>query len=222
MDATPEPTIVYQSAVASLVVQLLVGGVTLVGAFLVPTTEPDLRDIFVLELVSQVIEFTWYAVVVWQARRIVTWTRYLDWYVSTPVMLVSMALFFYHRRGVSIDWARGRVGALYTALSMNALMLSAGFAYETHAIPRRPALFVGFVALGVSFGSLARVMDPSDGASVAVFASTAVVWALYGVAAGVLDTASKNVAYNALDVVSKNGYGVFLFGYALTRRSGVR
>ena len=44
-----------------------------------------------------------------------------------------------------------------------------------------------------------------------------IVWGLYGIAA-TQDDVTKNVAYNALDVVSKN-YGVFLFVYLLARRN---
>jgi hypothetical protein len=45
--------------------------------------------------------------------------------------------------------------------------------------------------------------------------TTFVVWGLYGVAAALADV-PKNVMYNAIDVVSKNGFGLFIFVYALT------
>ena len=39
------------------------------------------------------------------------------------------------------------------------------------------------------------------------------IWALYGVAAP-LSPSSKSIAYNCLDVVSKNLYGVVVAAYA--------
>ena len=105
-DGTPGPRrslAVYRSAVVSLALQLLVGLVTAAG-FFVPLPEEsadDLRLIFVLEVSSQIIEFVYYLVVVCLYKSIATWTRYLDWVISTPIMLLSTVLFFQHRAGRS-------------------------------------------------------------------------------------------------------------------------
>ena len=208
-------SIVYRSAVASLAVQVTVGAVTLAGLF-VPLPKQDqeeLRLIFGLELGSQLVEFVYYLFVVCRFRTILTWTRYLDWVVSTPVMLVSTALFFRHRRGQSAAGVWDE--ALWVALGLNWLMLAFGFALEvSRALPPFLALAAGGAAFVGSFTSLARFVDGDDAVSVGLFGTMYVVWALYGVAAA-FDDVPKNVAYNALDVVSKNFYGVFLFVYAL-------
>ena len=207
--------LVYRSAVASLAVQVVVGAVTLAGIFvpLPKSDRNDLRVIFGLELGSQVVEFVYYLLVVCRYRTILTWTRYVDWVISTPVMLVSTALFFCHRREVDLEWADGR---LLAVLGLNWLMLAFGFALEvSRAIPPIVALSLGGLAFVGSFTVLALFVAPTDALSVGLFSAMYVVWALYGVAAG-LDEVPKNVSYNALDVVSKNFYGLFLFVYALT------
>ena len=56
---------------------------------------------------------------------------------------------------------------------------------------------------------------PVDSVSTSLFAIMYAVWGLYGVAAAFPDD-QKNIAYNGLDIVSKNFYGVFLFAYSLT------
>ena len=211
-------TLVYRSAVASLAVQVIVGTVTLAGLF-VPLSkqekEEDLRLIFGLELGSQLIEFVYYLLVVCRFRTILTWTRYLDWVISTPIMLVSTALFFRHRRGQSAAGVWNENGALWAALGLNWLMLAFGFTLEvSRALPPVLSLALGGAAFVGSFTSLARCVDGDDAVSVGLFGAMYVVWALYGVAAALNDV-PKNVAYNALDVVSKNFYGVFLFAYAL-------
>ena len=84
----------YTSAVGSLVAQILRGLVTFLGLLFVPKDqEGDLQPIFMLELSSQLIEFLWYLAVVCYYREITTWTRYIDWFSSTPVMLISTVLF---------------------------------------------------------------------------------------------------------------------------------
>ena len=47
-----------------------------------------------------------------------------------------------------------------------------------------------------------------------LFKFLVVVWGLYGIAA-MTDIKSKNIAYNLLDIVSKNFYGLFIYYYIL-------
>lgn len=198
---------VRQSAVASLCVQLLVAAITAAG-FAQPTERRDqLAPVLGLELGSQLIEMAWYTWVVCRYTRIRTWTRYLDWVISTPLMIVSLALFFAHRRNVDI----AAVPALYLSLVFNWAMLFFGYVYER--IRADPVyLLLGTIAFGGSFFCLGTIVDWSDVLSRGLFVVTYIVWSLYGVAAA-LDDVSKNVGYNALDVVSKNCYGIFLFVY---------
>ena len=207
--------IVYRSAVASLLVQVVVGGVTAAG-FFVEDVSTDLQTILAFEFSSQIVEFLWYLVVVCRDREIRTWTRYLDWVLSTPVMLTSTALFFRLRRGEDL---LGVVEspALWLSLSLNWLMLAFGFLMEVSStFSRFAGLAFGGAAFVGSFTMLARFVDVADTLSLGLYVSMYGVWALYGVAAALPDV-PKNVSYNALDIVSKNFYGVFLFVYALTR-----
>lgn len=206
-------TLVYRTAVASLGVQLVMALVTAVG-FLVPLpsdAKKDLVPIFALEVCSQVVELVWYAYVVCRFREIVTWTRYIDWVISTPVMLLSTMLFFEHRggRALAVDDP-----LLHVCLGLNWGMLAFGFALETGRLEPFLGLAFGGVAFVVSFTALATFVDTGDALSVGLFATIYAVWALYGVAAALGDV-PKNVSYNGLDIVSKNFYGVFLLVYAL-------
>lgn len=211
--------LVYKSAVASLGVQLLTMGLTVATFFIDIKSEAvrrDLDSILALETVAGGIEFVWYAVAVWNARTIYTWTRYVDWFVSTPAMLVSTALFFHHRRGIPLgDVFDGYL--LYVCLGFNACMLGFGLLAELGMLPVLAALAGGGAAFVASFTALATFLgsEDVDTMSVILYTSMYAVWGCYGVAAAFPDTA-KNVAYNGLDVVAKNFYGVFLFVYALT------
>lgn len=209
-------SLVLKSAVASLAVQFIVGGITLAGFFLdIPDYKRnDITVILSLEFSSQVIEFLWYIVTVIRYSEIQTWTRYLDWTASTPVMLISTALFFQHRyekdlSAIFLDWP------IYACLAFNWIMLAFGFAAETNFMPRTPALFLGSFAFVGTFTCLAVPILESDGLSIQLFWTMYTVWGLYGVAAA-FPYKPKNVAYNLLDLVSKNFYGIFLFVYSLT------
>lgn len=207
-------SLVYRSAVASLAAQVLVALVTSATYFVPVSYGDDIVAIVSLELASQLIEFVWYALVVFRFRTILTWTRYLDWVVSTPIMLVSTAFFFHHRRRLPIV-AVFESYRLYLCLALNWLMLAFGFAVETGAMTRRfVGLALGGAAFVGSFTALSLFLDRDDPVSAWLFVAMYVVWGLYGVAAGFPD-APKNVSYNALDVVSKNFYGVFLFLYVV-------
>lgn len=207
--------IVYKTAVGSLVAQVLLGIFTTLGFFVgVPKhLEDDLFPIFVLEISSQIIEFVWYCIVVCRYGEITTWTRYFDWFFSTPLMLISTVLFFLHRTNANVDEFL-KSGRLYMLIMFNWLMLSFGFALELNAISKLFGIAFGTVMLIASFYIMATFLQ-DDELSIALFIFMFVVWFLYGVAAA-LPYKEKNVSYNGLDIVSKNFYGVFLTVYSFT------
>lgn len=213
-------SIVRTSAIASLTAQLLIGTVTSIGFFLDVKNEQDREDlntILAFEVSSQVIEFLWYAAVLIQSQTITARLRYIDWVLSTPIMLISLALFFRHRDSTTPSSSVLSVFdsyEIYACLGVNWIMLAFGFAMESMWISDIVGLFGGGLSLVGSFTLLA-VLTPIDTLSHVLFWVTFGVWGLYGVAAAFSDV-PKNVMYNAIDVVSKNCFGLFLFVYALT------
>ena len=205
--------IVYKSTVLSLVAQVVLGLVTYIGyLFGVPKhLEDDLFPIFLLELSSQLIEVLWYLIVVVLQKKITTWTRYIDWFFSTPVMLFSTVLFFIHRGEGEYDEFL-RSGRLYMIVMFNWLMLSFGFAMELETISRAVGIGLGTAMLIATFATMASFLT-DDVLSVTLFVAMFSVWLLYGVAAA-FPYKEKNVTYNVLDIVSKNFYGLFLTVYA--------
>lgn len=207
---------VEQTARWSIAAQVVLGLVTLLGFVKVPSDDTQfLSVLLVLDVAVQLVEFTFYAIFVW-IKRLDTWYRYLDWYISTPIMLVqTMALLEYMRDTTltvgtfaSVHWR----DMLYVIL-VNSFMLSFGLSAELGWIPRGPAIALGFVPFVAVFAVMfARFSH--DAASVGILLFMCVVWALYGFAA-LLAYVPKNVAYNCLDVLSKNFYGVVVAGILL-------
>ena len=166
----------------------------------------SLKNVLLLESLSQAVEFAWYALVLYRGWVIEASKRYYDWVLSTPLMLLSLALFFSYRRGGSVDEDRL---ALAAVLLFDELMLFFGYLLERGRLNAFPAVFLGMLSLIGVFVSLSAFVEAEDGLSQGLLITTMLVWSLYGFAA-LLPTVPKNVAYNLLDLVSKNGFGMFL------------
>lgn len=218
--------VVRRTAVWSIYIQLAFTGVT-AGSLLLPLDgkEVALIHIAILETVSQVVEFVYYMLAVYYYRGIRTWTRYIDWYVSTPVMLISfMAFYVYRTSGRTLDVLftdPQLAGPTAAILFLNAAMLTLGLIAELRGDAfayRMTCLTLGMVVF-LTYSLIifeTHVLHSGDGLQVALFMFVFVVWGCYGIASA-LPYAAKNVAYNGLDIVAKNFYGLAIFGYALTR-----
>nr|APF29513.1 proteorhodopsin [uncultured bacterium] len=215
--------LVQKTASASLAIQFMAGIVT-VATFFVPAPPnyeytDDVRLIVGIEGASQVVEFVYYFVAVaFFKGDITTWTRYIDWFISTPVMLLSTTMFFVHRtQGDILSVLDLRTSPhMFTAFALNALMLSFGLAMELDRIPRVVGVGFGTLAFTASFSFVARYVDDTDEMSFTLFWCIFGVWLMYG-AVATFPYIPRNVAYNLLDIVSKNFYGLFLFVYLVTR-----
>ena len=200
----------FTSTIVSLSTQVVLAVLTF-GASFVSKVPQDLRVRLILEGVSQVSEFSWYAAVVCFYKEIVTWTRYIDWAWSTPLMIITACFFFLHRRGMSLEISSALVGSLL----FNQAMLGFGLAGEWGYLSWKTSVFFGSLYLVASFTLLGTYVDDSDPFSVAFYWSMYVVWGLYGVAF-LFPYLYKNISYNYLDVISKNVFGLVLSVYAFT------
>lgn len=143
-------------------------------------------------------------------------TRYYDWILTTPTMLFTTINYLMYEKcsdrvlNVSTVWEENRE-AITIILVSNMLMLMAGYLGERGMIPKSRSLALGFLFLLISFGHMYEcfVKDSTEEAN-RLFNAMFIIWAIYGVAAG-LDEQSKNIAYNFLDIVAKNFFGIFLY-----------
>lgn len=220
MAATSDAVLV--SARASLAFQVLLTAIT-ASSFVLPrkSDQGSLFLIVALETGSQVVEFTYYAVALCWAGSIQTWTRYVDWVISTPVMLLSTMLFLcYLTEGDGVDFSNlwesdeKRMATIGT-LTLNWATLALGLAYELEWWASPTPLALGMLTFLGSFAFLLVGYVRGTGTiGIALFLFMYVVWGLYGVAA-TQSYRVKNIGYNLLDIVSKNFYGIVLFLYIL-------
>jgi bacteriorhodopsin len=135
----------------------------------------------------------------------ITHLRYLDWTITTPLIILGVLL-FYNKGRAPIDYK------IFLGLAAsNWAMLGSGYLGETQTIGKTPALLLGFLFLAIIFITMYTCCIPK-GSSYAVFSIFAVLWSLYGVAY-TLEEENKNIMYNVLDVCAKALFGVVLWAY---------
>lgn len=206
---------VRRTARISLAAQVVFGLFSLTGFAKLENSNDLLNTVLILDVCVQFVEFMFYFVFVVYKEFDVAY-RYIDWFVTTPTMLLSLIMFLRYdaERDTSVaDFFDADETAIHLPiiLACNAIMLAFGLLSEIKVLPTGPSNAVGFVFLIGAFVS-AYVGYVGTGMGRALWAFTFVVWFLYGVAA-YYDQRTKAIAYNCLDVVSKNLYGVFITIY---------
>lgn len=139
----------------------------------------------------------------------VTKLRYIDWFITTPLLLLVLLLF------ISFDNADGVNFAFYSLIvAVNWIMLAVGYAAETDSITRMTGLIFGFGAYAfLLFLIWSQCLHGGKGSHTKlVFTAFAIIWGMYGIAF-MLEPESKNIAYNTLDMISKVFFGIFMWVY---------
>lgn len=202
---------------ASLVVQALTG---VIGAFglMVPYSPENklLNQVLTLEMIVQAIEFLFYTFFVTLLNlNLLTGLRYADWFLSTPTMLFTMASYFLFlgRQGETAlameeVWASHR-DEIIVMLVANFAMLALGLLGELGVVSRPFAFWSGTAAFAVSFYTLYDKFASISTKATLLYAPIAAIWGAYGVAF-LQEPVVKNIAYNFLDIVAKNFFGLFL------------
>lgn len=202
----------------SIWTQAFAGVVTLVGMFrTLPPKHGILTDLLKIETAVQVVELFFY---VYFLRKLaldsvetMARTRYFDWVITTPIMLLSTAAYMEYESAGSVDlgdFVRSKKGVLAKIWMFNLVMLATGYLAETRLLDPAVALVAGSLAFAATFAILHKEFAEKSPAGRKLFAAMATVWGAYGVAFA-LPPAQKNHMFNALDIVSKNFFGVFLY-----------
>jgi bacteriorhodopsin len=137
-------------------------------------------------------------------------TRYTDWFISTPFMLLVLGMFLAHEHNIEFNYHMFAVIVL-----LNFAMLGAGYFGEVGKIDQRAAMGIGFAFFVALFGFVwcaLMVGDDSGGAAIFVFTVFVLVWSMYGVVY-MLPPKERNVSYNILDLVAKCLVGIFFWTY---------
>jgi len=208
----------------SIVIQLLTGLLGLHGVFLkLDDKDKILHNILSLEMGVQFVELFFYIYVL-QSMAInslpeMASIRYLDWIITTPVMLITTIIFYKYEEHLEnnidqkIDFWEFLNTHRYNIISIvvcNFLMLFFGYLGETGAIDIRLSLLLGFFFFGMTFYIIYKNYAIKSKNAIKLFYYVLTVWGLYGIAA-IMSPYTKNTAYNILDIFAKNFFGLYLY-----------
>lgn len=213
---------IYNSAVISLFSQLVIGILCLLG-FYISLSEKDevLYSLLTMETIVQIIELVFY---IWLISNItsinydMTYIRYFDWFLTTPTMLVTLAVFMIYMSSTDKIEFKTTIEEnkdnLLLVVLLNSLMLFIGLLGEIQILPTLISFGIASVFLCLVFYNLYINYVNNNERNSNLLLITFIVWSLYGVAF-LLPYHKKNIMYNILDIFSKNVNGLFLVLFML-------
>ena len=136
-------------------------------------------------------------------------TRYTDWMITTPIMLLVLCLVFAYNNKSTLSAL-----TFLIILVLNYLMLGYGYAGELNLISKKLATLLGFVFFIMLYGFVyfKYLYKQFNFDNQMIFWAFTTFWAIYGIVY-LLDEETKNIGYNILDLFSKCFVGIFFWAY---------
>ena len=139
----------------------------------------------------------------------ITRLRYIDWAITTPMMLLvlSLVLSFNSKTTIQLHW-------FVLTIFFNYAMLYFGYVGETGQLEKMTASVLGFIAFFLTYGLvfINYLLPKQNSDNTVIFSLFVIVWSIYGVAYH-FEEEQKNVTYNYLDLTSKCLVGIGLWIY---------
>jgi hypothetical protein len=193
----------------------------------VPASFALLRELLIMEVSVQGIEFSFYVWMVAKFNTIknITPFRYYDWVITTPTMLITFMFYLMFLR----DQEKGvKSEHFFTELKnhwqlilkvsiLNWLMLLSGYLGEKGMFSYLATTVVGFIPFFLMFYLIYKNFATQSSLGQKIFWYFSGIWSIYGIAA-LLSYKVKNSMYNILDLFAKNFFGIFL-AYVLYKAS---
>jgi bacteriorhodopsin len=186
--------------------------------------------IFVSGIIVQIMTFLdiefifyiWLFLYLSKVSRNITPFRYLDWAITTPLMLITLSAFLKHDGTASnrlSNFLLDNKDSIIKIVLLNAAMLIFGLIGEFGYLNPYVSTGLGFIPFALNFKYIKDTFLASseDTFKNAVFFWFVFFWSLYGVFA-VMSYTIKNTGYNILDIFAKNFFGLFL-AYILWSKS---
>jgi hypothetical protein len=208
---------IYISGVISLVIQAVIGVIDYSALKIKVNPEDELlKDLLTVEFFVQIIEFVFYIWLLYYFKKgsqNITPFRYLDWGITTPLMLITLSAYLSHdgtKTTRLYDFLSDHKDSIIRIVFLNAAMLFFGLIGEFGYLSPYTSTALGFIPFALNFKYIKDTFLPAgDILKSFVFYWFVFFWSLYG-AFAVTKYTIKNTGYNILDVFAKNFFGVFL------------
>lgn len=206
------------SFVLTYILLLTTGTITFIEA--IRTQIPAVRNILNLETAISVIAGYFYSVFVAQIDKFdqddkpinwkdITKTRYVDWSITTPLMLLVLCSVLGLNTNVKVKGL-----TILSIIVLNYMMLYTGYLGEVGQLGRFAAMVTGFIPFVVLFSIIfiVFILPKYVRANYVLFSIFVSIWALYGLVY-LLSEEYKNIAMNVLDCIAKCFVGIGLWAY---------
>jgi bacteriorhodopsin len=205
--------LIKMSFYVTYVLLITTGTITFIEAL--RTKTPSVRHILNLETCISIIAAFFYSqfVIMLDKQSIdfstLNKTRYTDWFITTPLMLLALCLVLAHNNGSMV-----RLPIYVIILLLNFAMLWIGYKGERGDLDRRTACLLGFVPFVLMFALIwyLFIRNTKHVFNVVIYLIFVVVWSIYGFVY-LADEQTKNIVYNALDAIAKCLIGLSLWAY---------
>ena len=184
------------------------------------TNVPVIRHIFNLETSISLVASYFYSLfvakitVIEENNKPIDWNdltriRYIDWAITTPLMLVALSVVLGYSIKIEIKFIM-----ILSVILLNYIMLISGYLGEVNVISRVQGLIIGFIAFfSMFFIIYIHFIKPKyNYTNYMLFGIYIVVWSIYGIVY-MFNQANKNIIMNVLDCIAKCFVGIFLWIY---------
>jgi len=181
---------------------------------------PNVRHILNLETAISIIAGYFYSVFITKingasdTNKKIDWknfnkTRYIDWFITTPLMLLALCLVLSSEINVKI-----RLPIILLIISLNYIMLYLGYLGEIGNMNKNISSILGFIAFVFMYFIIFYnyVLPKYKLSNYILFTFYLVIWSVYGIVY-LLDEEKKNISFNILDLTAKCLVGLSLWVY---------
>ena len=197
------------------VLLITTGTITFIEAL--ATKDPTIRHVMNLETCISIIAGYFYSQFVNKITtatntidyKDINKTRYNDWFITTPLMILVLMIALSYNNKQSIH-----VATYASAIVLNFGMLYTGYLGEKGSITKTMGCIIGFLFFAALFALIyfSFVNGCTKSFNYILFAIYFIIWGLYGVVY-LLDDENKNIFYNILDVTAKCFVGLGFWAY---------
>ena len=203
---------------ATYVLLMTTGTITFIEAL--RTEIPEVRHIMNIETVISIIAAYFYSKFTENVKESedknipldfnkINLTRYNDWMITTPFMILGLCLVLSYNSGVKLNLL-----TFSTLLVLDFAMIGLGYLGEVGTINKNIAFITSFMCFFLLFGLIAITFLRTKYSlpNIVSFLSFFIIWSVYGLV-HYLDEKTKNIVYNCLDAIAKCFIGIFFWAY---------
>lgn len=217
----------YYFSVFIQILSLIIFSITL--NITIPPNKILLKNAYTLEYIVSIIEFLGYIVLglYISSNKNITAIRYGDWFITTNFLLLSLSSFLLYNKINSRninkslkekslkkyslkEFFKKYFDVIIKIIIANSSMLLVGFLGEINYINKWVSLIIGMIFFIISFYLVFKNFVGNLIINNVVFLIFTIIWLLYALAF-MFDYKTKNIAYNFLDLIIKNCFGIFIY-----------